>query len=369
MKRKLPSVPVKPARAGRSASRLQSLNLCIPSPWPSGEDTKVKFRHENPRHPDSECYNRYERYKAATLIADARRLGAKYEDLFSDRTHGYLIILPGQDQIDSEMPPTRPPPNSSSSTSASSSSQATHKEACQCMANCDCVLDAVGGEATPEETAGMSAAGKIASVPKASVSASCASAEVDADPFTATLAQELQALPTQEEWRALLLSLPEDVRTLLAAHLRAVKTPPQESLPNGSATERLGSLWQHRAPSAVSASGTSRPVASVASGVSERCVDVIALAEHLRGLVTPAERQTMMATLPAKVQRALKEHLLAQKAAQAAEEAAQAAAEAAQPLAAEEAAQALAPSVHEEGLLRGAERPKAAAKRRAAAPM
>ena len=59
-------------------------------------DGKILFLQENPKTVGTACYGRYESYKAATTVAEARRLGASTADLRWDRERGYLEQMPTQ---------------------------------------------------------------------------------------------------------------------------------------------------------------------------------------------------------------------------------------------------------------------------------
>ena len=58
------------------------------------DDLRILVQTENPKKYGTSSYKRYEKYKVASTIGEARRLGATATDIRFDRTHGY-ISLPG----------------------------------------------------------------------------------------------------------------------------------------------------------------------------------------------------------------------------------------------------------------------------------
>ena len=58
------------------------------------DELRILVQTENPKRYGTSSYKRYEKYKVASTIGDARRLGATATDIRFDRTHGY-ISLPG----------------------------------------------------------------------------------------------------------------------------------------------------------------------------------------------------------------------------------------------------------------------------------
>ena len=56
-------------------------------------ELQVEYKDENPAREGSERFNRYERYKRATTIGQARRLGATSQDISLDLEKGAVRIV------------------------------------------------------------------------------------------------------------------------------------------------------------------------------------------------------------------------------------------------------------------------------------
>ena len=54
------------------------------------DSTAIKFIAENPKKMGSKAWERYEKYKTATTVGDATRLGAQWQDLSADFEKEYL---------------------------------------------------------------------------------------------------------------------------------------------------------------------------------------------------------------------------------------------------------------------------------------
>ena len=54
------------------------------------DSTIINFLAENPKKVGSKAWERYEKYKAATTVGDATRLGAQWQDLSADFEKKYL---------------------------------------------------------------------------------------------------------------------------------------------------------------------------------------------------------------------------------------------------------------------------------------
>jgi len=58
-----------------------------------GDDTRIKFRQENPKRPGSVAYELYAAYKDAVTVGEAREKGCRSIDFSNDFAKGYLTIL------------------------------------------------------------------------------------------------------------------------------------------------------------------------------------------------------------------------------------------------------------------------------------
>ena len=61
-----------------------------------GHDDLVVFQAKNPKRRRSSAWGRYERYKVATTVGQARELGATGDDLRHDARHGFVAVTPAQ---------------------------------------------------------------------------------------------------------------------------------------------------------------------------------------------------------------------------------------------------------------------------------
>ena len=83
------------SQAGQNMSLEQQRHLELVPEKSDG----VIFQADNPKRPRTSAWNRYERYKVATTVAEARELGAKTEDLRHDTQHGFANVTPALGQL------------------------------------------------------------------------------------------------------------------------------------------------------------------------------------------------------------------------------------------------------------------------------
>ena len=85
-----PPAPRLPAQAASGSSRVPRAVEVDPRAayrrFPN--ETAVVYSTENPARPNSERYRRYERYRVARTIGEARRLGATSQDISLDLAAG-----------------------------------------------------------------------------------------------------------------------------------------------------------------------------------------------------------------------------------------------------------------------------------------
>ena len=57
-------------------------------------DASIQYQQENPKKKGGEPYERYEKYKIANTVKEAKELGASQKDIFYDHKAGFLSIVP-----------------------------------------------------------------------------------------------------------------------------------------------------------------------------------------------------------------------------------------------------------------------------------
>ena len=61
--------------------------------WWDDTDVRLKFQQENPKREGTGAALRYEAYKHATTVGDAKAAGATVQDLKNDKARAYLLVL------------------------------------------------------------------------------------------------------------------------------------------------------------------------------------------------------------------------------------------------------------------------------------
>ena len=57
-------------------------------------DTSIQYQQENPKKRGGQPYERYEKYKMARTVNEAKELGASQGDIAHDHKAGFLSIVP-----------------------------------------------------------------------------------------------------------------------------------------------------------------------------------------------------------------------------------------------------------------------------------